>query len=761
MGLFSSEKRTYVGTSVSRVIEDKLLPDALKSGLTKALMGNEDIPETMVESLIGSVGIRAEQMYEYGRTKYVHGLPSGQFLAAVDGKDEVTAIISAAEGVPITLLYSHYRPRNFYHIGWQTLTHSYGYNPETNEITGLSPMNDHPVYLDDMTVVVPAASLAEYEAKALEQWGPPATAGYTPLRKNQSYTGGLRKHTPVVADPAATEPFIRVRYIWVVLDSGVTPEGDYQPPTTQTGYFDISLSSYSSTGDYFHVKWISNGTIKYAMYLTGSGTYPQLDAIFNRPAEVGGTFFPFAYFRYNYVSENANKTTQEYKTSKKLVKYLGLQYDKVADAINESPNIAEVMQAMMIMAVPATTTNPLEQRYLFEFFDDLFYAGPNQFNTPNWANIVATQTTTSDITQTSLVIQDKRFKMALSNSGIFKKLTAAKIGKVGSYSSSMEEVMVEEQYSTGWFNDDAIATRMIPVKVHVYKKQVSSTMCEEIRVVNLRSMYHVFGEYTVTAGATDSILLVPLDHSITGEYSISDREELYSRAMHYVFNSVHVVTLEWYQQGWFSFLMTAVAVVVTIYSFGTSSGPMSALMSAITSGSAVAISAAALALLQQFLIGMVVGYALRLFAKAVGADIAILISIAALAYGGYQVYQAGSVAGAPWAKELLQLSSNLTKATMDNVKSDMKNLLGEYETFNLFKDQATKELEAANKLLEHSHRLDPFVIFGESPNDFYNRTVHSGNVGTLGISAISKYVDIALTLPKMNETIGEFSNVHS
>lgn len=758
MGLFSSEKRTYVGTSVSRVIKDNLLPDALKSGLTKALMGNEDIPETMVESLIGSIGIRAEQMYEYGRTKYVHGLPSGQFLAAVDGKDEVTAIISAAEGVPITLLYSHYRPRNFYHIGWQTLTQSYGYNPDTNEITGLSPRDEHPVYLDDMAVVVPASQLAEYEAKALEQWGPPATAGYTPIRKNQGYTGGLRKPTPVLSDPAATEPYIRVDYIWVVVEGGPSVDGDYRPPVTQKDTLIIPVSSYSSTGDYFHVKWIANGVTKYAMYLAGSGTYPQLDAIFNRPADVGGTFFPFAYFRYNYVSENTNKTTQEYKTSKKLVKYLGMQYDKVADAINDSPDITEVMQAMMIMAVPATTTNPLEQRYLFEFFDELFYAGPNQFSTQNWANVVVSQFGSSDITQTSLVIQDRRFKMALSNSGIFKKLVAAKIGKVGSFASSMEEVMVEEQYTTGWQNDNAIATRMIPIPVHVYKKQVSSSMCEEIRVVNLRSLYHVFGDYTVTAGSTDNILLIPLDHSITGKYSISDRETLYARSMHYVFNSVHVVTLEWYQQGWFSFLMTAVAVVVTIYSFGTSSGPMSALMSAIASGSAATISAAALALLQQFLIGMLVGYALRLFAKAVGADIAILVAIAALVYGGYQTYQAGSVAGAPWAKELLQLSSNLTKATMDNVKSDMKNLLAEYESFNLFKDQATKDLEAANKLLEHTHRLDPMVIFGESPNDFYNRTVHSGNVGILGISAISKYVDIALTLPKMNETIGEFSN---
>jgi hypothetical protein len=89
------------------------------------------------------------------------------------------------------------------------------------------------------------------------------------------------------------------------------------------------------------------------------------------------------------------------------------------------------------------------------------------------------------------------------------------------------------------------------------------------------------------------------------------------------------------------------------------------------------------------------------------------------------------------------------------MKDDMSNLLAEYESFNLMKDEAEKQLEAANKLLEHNNRLDPFTIFGESPDAFYNRTVHSGNTGMAGISAISSYVDIALTLPTLSSTIGE------
>jgi len=146
---------------------------------------------------------------------------------------------------------------------------------------------------------------------------------------------------------------------------------------------------------------------------------------------------------------------------------------------------------------------------------------------------------------------------------------------------------------------------------------------------------------------------------------------------------------------------------------------------------------------------------LKLFVKAVGGDLAILIAIASMVYAAYDIHSAGSLRGAPGAQQLLQLSNGLTKAVSANLQDNMRDLLAEYQSFNLFKDEATKQLEAANKLLEHNNWLNPFVIFGEKPDDYYNRTVHSGNTGVAAISAISSYVDIALTLPKLDQTTGE------
>jgi hypothetical protein len=68
----------------------------------------------------------------------------------------------------------------------------------------------------------------------------------------------------------------------------------------------------------------------------------------------------------------------------------------------------------------------------------------------------------------------------------------------------------------------------------------------------------------------------------------------------------------------------------------------------------------------------------------------------------------------------------------------------------------TDLLKTANNLLEGNNLLSPFIIFGENPSDYYERTVHSGNIGAHTIETISSYVDTALTLPSLNTTLKGF-----
>jgi hypothetical protein len=742
--LFKDEQRTSVGTSVARVIQDAVLPNSIRTGVIKSIFESGSIPEYAMEEMIGSIGMKAERLYEYARTHYTHGLPSGQFKSATAGLPEATAILSTLEGAVVTPIYCHYGLPNALHIGWLKLIAEHGYNTTTNQLAGLTASVGVPVYLDDIEIVVPELQFASYSAGALDQWGTPATAGYTPLRRSQGPLGEMRSHTPVRLDPVAVETYIRVTYIWA------NPLLPNDPSAVLTGTLNINLSGYSTNLDYFQAKYTVGGVTKYWVYQDSAGTYPTLDGVFSTTPNTHGTFFPFTYFRYNQVSQNTNVTSEAYLTSKKMVNYLGMSYDSVADAVNANPGIADVEQAMLIMAVPANTSNELERRYLFAFFDNLYYAGDLQLTSVAQASIASTLAGNNPSTSSALTIQDARFTMVLSNGGIYKKRKRGTVAPVGQHTSGISAyngAVVVVSNDTGTYN--------VPTQVsyHYYCKQLTPTLYDEIWVVNPMMQYYIYEGRFSTADEGDPTLLIPLDRSITSTFSVQDRETLYARSLHYVFNSRVTVSIKWYQQAWFGTLMQIVAVVVIVVSWGSATGPMAALISAIAAGSAVLITAAVLAILQQLLIGMLLAYAFKLFAKAVGVEIAIAVAVIAAAMGMYEAVDAGGVAGSPWAMKLLQVSSGLSTAVQAEVKDMYGDLLEEYQSFNIFKDESTKALEAANKLLEHNNWLSPFVIFGEKPDDYYNRTIHAGNVGVLGIGAISSYVDTALTLPKLDESI--------
>lgn len=723
---FASKYVTSVGTSVTRVVEDASVPRAVRAGTIKALFQDGNVPEYVMEELIGSIGVRAERMYRYAEQHYTHGLPSGAVFSSSQGRQQVEDTIEQIEGQQVLLEYSHYGPFNATHVGWMKLIAEYGYNQATNELAVLTAQKGHPVYLKDMVVVVPADELATLNPAVLEIWGAAANNGYTPQRPEGTALTGLSKATPVQTSATLTELQLKVSYTW---------QAGWD---VHTESIMVLLSEYDETAGYFHAKYSVNGQSKYWLYKDNSGTYPALDEVYVDGPAVSGSYFPFTYFRYNKQAIDTSPSSPAYQTSKKMMKQLGIDYDAMIDSINENPDIGDVEQAMLTFAVPAVSTNPMECRYLFDYFSTLHYTA----NGGTLPSLGLFNQRFFNRKANSIVIKDAQFKMALGNNGIYKQLVAGTIGSVGTYTSAYE---LETQF-TKYYDAETGSETQVPVTVrsHHYRHQVSAGMYEQITVTDLSMTYYVFGDYTTTGDETDSILLVPIDRSIAGQYTISEREELYTRSLHFVFNSRVVTKVKWYQTGVFKAIMFIIAVVITIYN------PPAGLAALQLTGAALVIAAIVINLV----IGFVLQQAFRLFVRVFGADVAQAIAIIAIIYGGYRMIQQGSLQ-ATWATELLQLSNGLNSAALQDRMSD---LLNEQQEFNLFAEKQEDLLEAANKLLETSQVLEPITIYGEKPEDFYNRTVHFGNIGTLGITAISSYVDIALTLPKINDTLGEEFN---
>lgn len=726
-----------------RVIANDRLPNSVKTGIQKAMLQDGEIVDYVMEEMINGIGVRAERMYEYARSgAYIHGLPSGQFVNADHGVEEVTAQLALIEGAPVVVDYIRYGAPNTLHMGWIALL-ALGYVPSSNQIPYLSAQKGATVYLDNMEVVVPAATAATLDPFTIQQWGTAANSGYTPERTTTTpATRELVQPTPIRESLTATEEHLLVTYVWEL--TGVIHKESMVLPIT----------GYDNEQKYFHAKYDIGGVTKYWMYQDGLGTYPVLDELFDRAPETNGTFFPFAYFRHAKASVSADKESDFYKSSRKLVGYMGMNYDHVAESIDTNPDIEDVEQAVIMFAVPANSTDSLELRYLWTFFNNMFHAqmAADQFRSEEERVFVKDDPTLLTFTgapTNRIVIQDTLFKMALQHAGIFKKRVAGSIGPVGTYSMVYAPqtlfIPTREERPNGEVRN---GVRELPVNKHRYRYQVSTGFYDEITILNLTTTFHVEGRWWVIGNETDSILLIPIDHSISADYSIPERELLYARSMHFVFNSRVVTQLEWYETEGFQMIVLAVMFVLTFYSMGSA---WEGLAAAFAAGG---LTAAAVYLVTMIIEYIVVALLFKLFVKAVGIRLAFVIAIIAAAYGISTAVEAGSVAGAPFAKELLMLSNGLVQGIQVNVKEDTEDLLAEAREEELLQAEQIKLLDTANELLEQKHHLSPFLIFGETPQEFYNRTVHSGNIGVVGIEAVSAFVDSKLRLPKLNDSFG-------
>ena len=770
-GLFESETVVSVSTSVSRVIEDRLLPNSVKTGTIKGLLSNEgnQLVENIMEDMVSSMGVKAEKMYRYGKKGYIYGLPTSKIHKSGSILTIAGAVIQDIVGHPTEFAYVQYAPLNRLHYGWQRIYDTYGYNPQSNELTVLSAAKGYPVYLEDMQVMFPQAMMPSLSSTAFEQWGISPKAGYTPIRPYS--LGASVGHSPIGVDAAATESYVHVTYVWMA--GGVLQReslnipmlvGKEQSAFVQARYTYKVKSHRTIEPDprgimFPPIKVIHyNYFTQFFTYEVGSGTHPDLDVVFTTEFNDLGSFFPFGYFRFNKTPSSTDPNTAEFKSLNKLLKCLNIDYTQINEAVNANPQIEHVESALLMMIVPAQSSNAMENRYLFDFFKRLYLQtelveDPSATENPTSSLVaqIISESTNKVPSKINLTIRDARFGTSLGMTGIYRKIIPGSIGKVGTYTSATAMGTRKHKTTLHLIDPDTgqPTTNDVSWKTtepaHYYRKQITSTLYEEIQVTSLRMTYEVSGSHVTTNQ------MVPLDHSITQDYSLPDREELYARSLHYVINSKQETELKWYQQEWFSTVIIIVAVVWTAFSMGSDGG--SGLGAAMAAGTAtLADIAVAVLIAAAWYVGIKV--VTKLFVKMFGAELALLFAVVVAAYGMYtQFGTASGVKGAPWAEQLLPLSNSLMSEASNSYLNDLKLLGEEADAFNLMAKAKTDELKKIQEELEGSRLLSPFVLFGEKPEEYFNRTVHSGNIGINSIDAISNYCDISLKLPTLEQTL--------
>lgn len=727
MGLFSGKKKVTVTTTVVPVAEEKNLPETTKISVLEGIIKTGDIPGSLVDGLLGSVATKAHRMYDYAKNNYPLGLPEGNFGSSLDNLDIAKFVLQTRVlGRSVQFEYFNFQPLNLVHMGWERAVGELDYVAESNELRTLSQVQGVPVYLKDIKVFYSPADYENVVESELTVMGVSAQAGYTPSRVGVSDLGlsHMVPKTAPVLDPDAEQTRIEIHY-----EFKVTLTDEVSNTTTteiRQGIHVWDNLVYNKEDDYYQARYnyaedTPDGPVRktgFWSYEEESGLYPELDSTFDDGMATLGSYFPFFYMRWNFENYGARTSTDEHRITTKALSYMNMDYESFAESINSNPGVEDVISSILVMGVPLSASSEVERRYLFEYFSRMYYSSLGHSSSVGIGR--------------GIVFRDARFTMSLSYSQITLRSVAGSIGRKGSYSGG---------YDGSFF----------------YRKQVSDAVYQEVRVYGARNTFNVLGKYSTWMENGNGSLFVPLDRAVTDSIPMPKREELFIRSLRLIFNTYVETKTKWYQTGIFKVFLFIVITLITIFTGGGGAGLYGLLGAGIG-----AIAIALINMIVDLVINAIImNIAMRMVAEILGPEFAALIAIVGMVMGVAGVDLSAVSGLLPNAQTLMSMSTSLLDAANKVQTSEYQaDLMKRGEEFSALQTQQDAELKRAEELLGMGSLLDPYmfvgaqplVVFGESPSNYFTRTIHAGSTASMSLDVVSEYVNVSLMLPEPQET---------
>lgn len=700
MGWFS-KKKTYVGASTTRLIEQE--PDVNRDTVLLAVRNSENISEQILDAHVNSLGTKSKAFFRYAANKYTEGLPSGTTSNYGSHIPNTTLVLKQLLGEPIevqSVVFDFPDPEL---LAEEYLQNQRGWDRDT-EIIGVIPSEISAVG----NVLFDTASFVQDFTKI------DITYKYT-----DSNTGTETTYIEEIDPPVTiknTEEMYRVTY--QLKDTALQPTGE----------------------------------LLYWYYYPSSNTYPLLseDGTFTEQS----AYFPIIPLREDNVdlTTDSRKDTELFRTSKTLLNKLDTSYQEVGAAIHQNPDIDDVDHAYIVMSVPINTDRPDSIKYMFAYFQhlqttsistkqDYDYWEANHDNYAPPSNVVSIRDRRLRLDFMYRYIESSSVEGVLTSSGIPLKIGEAE-----------KEIIIRPKTSAGGFRRIAFENSSL-----ILRKQVTETHYEQLEIVGLHHINYVYGNYTVETTLEDTLgddfnnFIIPVHFHVLQSMKLTERSSVIFDAYRLVFNSVQTVKLKWYQTGFFKAILIVIAVVVAIY---TGYDLYTTVISAASVGAAIT------AVLVKIAINYAIGVALSFVAEKIGGVAAILIILIAYAYNQRGSGEA-SVEGLPFAQDLVA-AARLSFTTYSSViDTKLKEVYAETQELvqrqaDLLEDLEEKEKELAfgieNPMLMLIQPIDT-IAPEESPDQYYDRLIHAGNVGVLALDAIATYVDSKLALPKLPQSI--------
>ena len=752
MGIFSSKKKTTAFIATQRMLEDSNFHSSKDYAMKEILFSDKrlDFVETITNYQNNSMPRKFKRIQAFAKAPdgYVFGLPTTTKLA--DKKKSLTdllvAYLSTQEGSPVSLIYNVLGDKDFTHYAWLKLVSNYGYNGKTNELTTLSAQKGTPCYLGTGKLTYSERSDKEYEIIRINN------GGLLGFDYGQCFNRAKDMRKIASYEVGTTDKFV-FSYQYknasgVVTESITVDMTDVNPLPKTEKYWDNDSHSYETRiiyenePDFIQAAYLVNGEVKFYTYQYLSGNL-ALDN--NIDFDDGmGTYFPRLYLRID-KKDMVDSQDAKYKAhTKKFCRALGLDLEDITKQVKEgiggNLGITRDIYISLVARPNEDMNDQIIAKYLYNYFEDLYKASVKEYGDYKRRPI-------------SLDVSDNVASQSVTCNGIIKRINTG-------VAKNKDNVLLKKgEYCITRFldldtNDDGKLNAFAILKrgwAHSFIYQIEDNKYITVNVYNLESKANVKGHTAHVSNDSDE-LFVPLDIRVVGELKQKEKEYLFHKCLHVQITLLKVTKVKWYQKGVFKLVMTAIGLAISILA----PGPGTSLGVALINMAVGAAVGFAISLIMNLVIKLAIKLGMR---PELAAALATLIEV------GVAIYSRGTKLGSFLKADTLMQQLNMAFGNYQRaVNLKLQQIQQEMVKLNKYYSDKQKQLEELKEaLLSHNIPLSldtlmekettrtyDEVNLGESPEDFYNRTMFY-DITDVDIEFINNFTEITTQLPSFRE----------
>jgi hypothetical protein len=511
---FDDERIVQVGGGVSRIREDSLIRNTTGLVVNAALLNNQDLSEAIrLNEMTGTIS-SFKRFERVARASSTIGIPTTSFVYSTISKEQLASAIRSSIGQAYPLSseiededVSSGSITSFAHSKY-ALQENKAYNLTTNVFTHLGIDYNFTSYVDQFS----GSTHTGYTIN-----GTKTTAPFTPV----TFTLAVPR-PPATASLAATDEF--------------------GSPITVTVSIEYWTVYYTHLGrEYIWIADLTTTVFSESQVGVNINDNPELE------------FAPIVPLRNNKTNVTSGTAFTE---ATKALALLGLEPNAVNAQITQ-PEVEDVYVTLFSNLITSHMDQLAYNYAFFEYMDNFGIVDESSFNALN-----------NGLLDGSSVYPFN--KLSVSKSEVYNNNTSW--GYIRKTEGIVGILGADYTYSLA---DPGVTQWVLGVAVGDYtiRKRTSPVTYDEIFVKNIALSYTVFASEGDVKGfsvpvtpSSGAQVVIPFSYRIALSLPGKYRETLFMRCLHVGIFSKSVQVLEWYQQAWFTDLITIAAIVYAVFS---------------------------------------------------------------------------------------------------------------------------------------------------------------------------------------------------